>query len=165
MGANLPSAAFGAPRKTLEAALEALAGQPNLRVRRCSRFFKSAPQPPSDQPWFVNAVAELETALDPVALLDRLHDLEHRFGRARSVRNAPRVIDLDLLDYHGRVTAPDERPRLPHPRMAERLFVLLPLADIAPDWRHPGSGLTAVELASCLPDGQDIEPMDKGPGM
>ena len=161
MGANLPSAAFGTPRKTLEAALANLAAQSDLQVLRCARFFRSAPQPPSDQPWYVNSVAELETALEPAALLERLHELESRFGRARSVRNAPRIIDLDLLDYHGRITAPDERPRLPHPRMAERLFVLLPLAEIAPHWRHPESGLTALELASRLSDGQEIEPMDE----
>ena len=83
-----------------------------------------------------------------------LHAVEAEFGRARAVPNAARVLDLDLLAYDDLVSQPGAWPLLPHPRMAERAFVLLPLADLAPDWRHPVLGRTARELAEALPPGQ-----------
>jgi 2-amino-4-hydroxy-6-hydroxymethyldihydropteridine diphosphokinase len=159
LGANLPSPRYGDPLDTCEAALEALS-RAGIRVRARSRWYRSAPVPPSDQPWFVNGVAEVETELDPVGLLALLHRIEEDFGRARRTRNEPRILDLDLLAYGDRVSAPGEEPALPHPRMAERAFVVLPLADLAPGWRHPVSGLTAAELAARLPSGQTAEPLE-----
>jgi len=159
LGANLEHPRYGAPRDTLEAALAALEAA-GVRVRRRSRWFRSAPVPVSDQPWFVNGVAELETDLEPAELLDLLHRIEADFGRARRVRNEARVLDLDLLAYHDRVSKPGETPLLPHPRLAERAFVVLPLRDLAPDWRHPVTGASARALAEALPPGQVTEPAE-----
>jgi 2-amino-4-hydroxy-6-hydroxymethyldihydropteridine diphosphokinase len=94
----------------------------------------------------------LETALDAVALLAHLHALELEFGRVRGMRNAARTLDLDLVDYDGqRRMPPQPAPALPHPRMDARAFVLLPLAEIAPAWRHPQSGVGVAELIAGLP--------------
>ena len=159
IGANLDHPAHGDPRSTCEAALAFLA-RPDLIVKRRSRWYRSAPVPVSDQPWFVNAVVELETALTPEALLQRLHGVEAQFGRVRHARDEARVLDLDLLAYHDLVRPSDRPPQLPHPRLAARAFVVLPLAELAPAWRHPESGETVAALCAALPPGQDIEPMD-----
>ena len=159
LGANLDHPRFGPPRQTLEAALAALQHGGVTVVAR-SRWFRSAPVPPSDQPWFVNGVASVETGLSPASLLALLHEIEADFGRARHRRNEARVLDLDLIAYHGRVSGPGESPVLPHPRLAERAFVVLPLADVAPDWRHPVSGLSAAKLAGALDPTDTAEPLD-----
>ena len=149
LGANLPSMA-GAPAETLRAALARLGGE-GVTVRAVSSFYNTKAWPDPTDPPFVNAVAAVATGLPPDALLAALHRVEAAFGRSRSVKNAPRSLDLDLLDYDGRIEAGP--PILPHPRIGERDFVLRPLAEIAPDWRHPVSGLTAGELLSRLADG------------
>ena len=115
--------------------------------------------PPSDQPWFVNGVAEVTTALEPRALLERLHGVEATFGRIRARANEARVLDLDILAYGRRVSAPGECPVLPHPRLAERAFVVLPLFELEPDWRHPVSGLSARDMAARLSAGQTARPL------
>ena len=120
-----------------------------------SRWYRSQPVPPSDQPWYVNGVAVVETRLAPAALLTALLLLETRFGRRRSVPNAARTLDLDLLDYDGRQCA-SERLTLPHPHLHERRFVLAPLAEIAPDWRHPRLGVSAKELVCRLTPGGPV---------
>src|SRR5262249_27070347 len=135
LGANLPSA-VGPPVVTLQAALDRLASVQILTLQR-SRWFVSRPEPPSDQPWYVNGVARISTGLDPADLLAALHRVEAAFGRVRGVANAARTLDLDLLAYGDRVEQPPQdpahpRPILPHPRLAERAFVLLPLAEVAP---------------------------------
>jgi 2-amino-4-hydroxy-6-hydroxymethyldihydropteridine diphosphokinase len=147
LGANLPSPA-GAPAETLTAALAAL-GREGVRPVAVSRFYRSPAEPPSGQPDFVNAVARVETALGPAALLECLHAVEAAFGRARGAANAARTLDLDLLDWHGVVSGGS--PVLPHPRLQGRGFVLVPLAEIAPDWRHPVSRRSIGELVSALP--------------
>ncbi len=158
LGANLPSA-VGEPRASLEAALVELA-RDGVRVVARSRWYRSAPVPRADQPDYVNAVALVETALNPRDLLALLHRIEQKFGRVRGVPNAARTLDLDLLAYGDRVSEGGEgAPVLPHPRLHERAFVLLPLAEIAPDWRHPQLGRTARELAAALPPGQDAAPL------
>ena len=142
MGANLPHPTFGSPQRTLQAALDELERR-GVQVLRVSPWYRTAPVPASDQPWFVNAVAELATELPADALLAVLHDVEQRFGRVRTVPNAARLIDLDLLDYLGEIASGGPgRATLPHPRMTGRAFVLRPLADLAPDWRHPVTGAT-----------------------
>jgi 2-amino-4-hydroxy-6-hydroxymethyldihydropteridine diphosphokinase len=155
LGANLPSAA-GAPPATLAAALTALAEAGVGLVRR-SPWYRSAPLPAGDQPWYVNGVASVATSLGPSELLAVLHRVEARFGRIRRTRNEPRPLDLDPLDYDGRLR--QEPPVLPHPRLQERAFVLLPLRDVAPDWRHPASGAGLAQLIAALPPGQEIERM------
>jgi 2-amino-4-hydroxy-6-hydroxymethyldihydropteridine diphosphokinase len=120
-----------------------------------SPWYRTAPVPASDQPWYVNAVAEVASDLSADALLAELHAVEAAFGRARTVPNAARPIDLDLLDFHGQIAAGGPgRATLPHPRMTDRAFVLLPLADLAPEWRHPVSGLTVRALIEALPADQ-----------
>jgi 2-amino-4-hydroxy-6-hydroxymethyldihydropteridine diphosphokinase len=133
-----------------------------VKIARCSRFFRSAPVPPSDQPWFVNAVAAVDTDLSAGDLLALLHDIEAELGRTRRQRWEARVIDLDLLDYRSIVTGdspPQGEPVLPHPRLAERAFVLLPLKDVAPDWRHPVSHRSVDDLISGLHGDQMVIPL------
>ena len=136
LGANLPSP-VGPPEATLRAALDMLA-QRGAIPENVSGFYRTPAWPDAADPTFVNAVSSLTTQLPPTELLELLHEVETRFGRKRSAKNAPRTLDLDLLDYAGMVqTGP---PMLPHPRLEARPFVLVPLRDIASDWRHPVSG-------------------------
>lgn len=153
VGANLPSTA-GTPFETCAAGVAQLAAH-GVKVRVQSPWYESAPVPVSDQPWFINGVVAVETELDPAALLGLLHETEARFGRVRTVANAARPLDLDLLAYNDIVRSQDA-PLLPHPRLHERAFVLLPLRDVAPGWRHPKLGLTAAELAAALPAGAGV---------
>jgi 2-amino-4-hydroxy-6-hydroxymethyldihydropteridine diphosphokinase len=102
-----------------------------------------------DQPPFINAAALLETSLEPHVLLDALLAIEQHAGRVRAERNGPRTLDLDLLHMDG-VQLADERLVLPHPRIAERAFVLLPLAELAPDLQLPGQGRVAELLAAAI---------------
>jgi 2-amino-4-hydroxy-6-hydroxymethyldihydropteridine diphosphokinase len=155
IGGNLASLRFGAPLDTLTAALVALEAE-GIQVATRSAWYRTEPVPRSDQPWFVNAVASLTTHLAARDLLLKLQAVEGQFGRVRSERNAARVLDLDLLDYRGQVTETSSLV-LPHPRLHQRRFVLQPLAEIAPDWRHPLSGLTAEQLLSRLVAKQPIE--------
>jgi 2-amino-4-hydroxy-6-hydroxymethyldihydropteridine diphosphokinase len=161
LGANLPAADGTPPLETCRRAVEALKEVPELRVERVSRWYETAPVPPSDQPPFINGVVRAEGTLAPEPLLAALHRIESRFGRVRSVPNAPRPLDLDLIDWHGmiRTAAP---PFLPHPRCHERAFVLAPLHDVAPDWRHPRLGRSAAELLAAL-SAQDIRPLADRP--
>lgn len=164
LGANLSSDRWGPPKETLSAALTALEGD-GVRVSARSRWYRSAPFPVSDQPWYVNGVAALETALPPAPLLALLRDVERQFGRVPAERWAARVIDLDLLAYRDVVSAPAEAPGspvLPHPELHARAFVLLPLAEVAPEWRHPLLGRTAAELMRELPPGQRVEVLPAG---
>jgi 2-amino-4-hydroxy-6-hydroxymethyldihydropteridine diphosphokinase len=153
LGANLPSERFGPPRATLQAALDLLSAG-GLTVANRSSWYESAPVPASDQPWFINAVVRLDDAPEPARLLALLHELEAELGRVRSVANAPRAVDLDLLDADGRVSEAASWPELPHPRLHARAFVLMPLKEIAPDWRHPANGTHIDALLAALPSGQ-----------
>ena len=149
LGANLP-AADGTPAVDIcRHAAASLDGVAGLRLQAVSRLYETEPVPPSDQPPFINAVALLSGKVDPAALLRALHRLEAAFGRRRTVVNAARTLDLDIVAMGNLVrTAPD--PVLPHPRMHERAFVLAPLLDVAPDWRHPSTGRSARELLAAL---------------
>jgi 2-amino-4-hydroxy-6-hydroxymethyldihydropteridine diphosphokinase len=162
IGANLPST-VGAPAKTIAAAIERLAECG--RVTAHSALYRTAPVGYVDQPAFVNAAVLLETELAPLPLLDALLGIERSFGRDRAAGppKGPRTLDLDLLLYkRGRLCEPaddlvvDEPGlTLPHPAMHQRRFVLAPLGEIAPEWRHPVLRRTIAELLAGLPQEDD----------
>ena len=155
IGGNLESAQFGPPCDTLTAALAALK-EKRIRILTRSGWYRTEPVPRSDQPWFVNAVVSLATELGAKDLLNALQATERQFGRVRGELNAPRILDLDILDYQGEVMDTTSLV-LPHPRLHERRFVLIPIAEIAPDWRHPILELTAVQLLAPLSSEQRIQ--------
>ncbi|MBM3117280.1 2-amino-4-hydroxy-6-hydroxymethyldihydropteridine diphosphokinase [Jeongeupia naejangsanensis] len=142
LGANL-----GDPARQLDAAVDALALLPESRLIAVSDYYRSAPVGYADQPDFHNAVARVTTTLAAPALLDALLGIETGLGRHRSFRNAPRTLDLDLLLY-GDATLHLPQLNVPHPRMHERAFVLLPLLEIAPDVVIPGFGPAKDGLAA-----------------
>lgn len=150
LGSNL-----AAPREQLESALAALGALPDTRVLRVSSFYRTAPVGYAGQPDFINAVAAIETRLAPRVLLEGLLDIERRHGRIRTVPNAPRTLDLDLL-MQGDQQIDEPGLTLPHPRMHERAFVMVPLAEIAPELAIPGRG-TAADLAQALVGSQRVE--------
>lgn len=152
LGSNLDD-----PRVQVERGFAVLAALPNTVVRARSRLYRTPPWGLVDQPDFINAAARLETTLAPRELLDALLAVETRAGRVRGARNGPRILDLDLLLYGDHaINEPDLV--VPHPRLHERAFVLLPLVDIAPDLEVPGQGRVAellehVDTAGCVPIG------------
>ena len=154
IGSNLAASRAKTPLETAEAGLNAL-GRAGIPVAARSGWYLSEPVPVSDQPWFANAAVIVESNLAPLALLDRLQAIEADFGRVRTVRNAPRTLDLDLL-AHDSALCDTEALTLPHPRLHERRFVLAPLCEIAPTWHHPHFGLSATELLARLPLGQRV---------
>ncbi len=150
LGSNL-SGHYDSPQRVLEAALEAMK-QAGIGLVSVSPFWRSQAWPDPSDPDYVNAVCLVRTDLAPGALLALLHGIEREFGRDRGVANAPRILDLDLIAY-GRLVSSE--PALPHPRAHERLFVMGPLAQIAPEWVHPVLGLTAGDLARVASVGRD----------
>ncbi|MFA7275347.1 MAG: dihydropteroate synthase [Pseudobdellovibrionaceae bacterium] len=157
LGANLPSA-FGCPRETFRRAILEM-GKCGVRVLAFSPMYLTAPVPVSDQPWYHNAVIAVQTSLSSRELLGILRGIESFFGRVRVSPNEPRVLDLDILAYHNEiVNMPDLV--IPHPRMEGRAFVLYPLRDIAPGWRHPSSGRVIEQLVAQLTAGQHIRKVE-----
>ncbi len=151
LGANLDD-----PAAQVNAAIAELDRLPGTRLVARSSLVASSPVGYVDQPDFINAVAQVETALAPRALLNALLELEQRHGRVRSFHNAPRTLDLDLLLY-GDARFHEDGLTLPHPRMTERAFVLLPLLEIAPHIVIPGLGRAADYLAAC--SSQRVQPL------
>ncbi|WP_170333877.1 2-amino-4-hydroxy-6-hydroxymethyldihydropteridine diphosphokinase [Ruegeria arenilitoris] len=178
LGANL-NLRDNEPSVTLRQAIDALERQ-GVVIRRVSRFFETPCFPAGAGPDYVNAAALIETDLDPNGLLELLHRVEHEFGRAREQRWGMRTLDLDLVCWEDLVlpdqaeykrwfnlaadqqsqVAPDQLI-VPHPRLQDRAFVLVPMADIAPDWRHPVLDLTVTEMIARLPaeDVSAVTPM------
>ncbi len=164
IGANLANPPYGSPRATCGAALVALA-ETGVAVARRSPWYRTAPVPPSAQPWFVNGVVHVETDINPLELLNILLEIEVRFGRRRGAPNAPRVLDMDILAFDDLTIRSDDTISVPHPRMHQRAFVLFPLRDLCPEWRHPDSGHAIAELIAALPPDQAAEPMADGEGV
>lgn len=147
LGSNL-----GDPRQQVLDAMDALAQLPGTRLLQRSSLYRTPPWGVLEQPPFINAAVELDTTLSPHALLDALLAIEQRAGRVRAERNGPRTLDLDLLHVEG-VQLHDPRLTLPHPGLAGRPFVLLPLCDIAPTLRPSGQATVIDLLARLDPSG------------
>ena len=158
IGANLAPDGYATLREGCEAAIAGLC-ELGIDVLAVSPWYETAPVPVSDQPWFNNAVIAATTAMTAPDALVALHSIEAGFGRVRTVRNAARVLDLDLLDYGGQ-TYDDDNITIPHPRLHERAFVLLPMRDVAPGYTHPVSGRGIDGLIAALPDDQQIRKAD-----
>jgi 2-amino-4-hydroxy-6-hydroxymethyldihydropteridine diphosphokinase len=156
LGSNLPGA-FGSSEALLEAVVEALR-EAGLRVIAVSQPWSSAAWPDPGDPPFVNRVALVETDSQAESVMGELLRIERAFGRDRTARNAPRTLDLDLIDHDGELLDALDLV-LPHPRAHERRFVMGPLAEIAPAWCHPVLGATAEELAATAMVGRDAEPL------
>ena len=139
---------MGNPNAQVLQAFAELGSMPHSTLLVCSSLYWSAPVGLEDQPYFINAVAEIETTLNPYALLSKMQQIEAVHGRTRSIMNGPRTLDLDLLFYDDLVLA-DEKLTLPHPQMHKRAFILLPLIEISPNCSIPGYGLARRCLANC----------------
>jgi len=147
LGSNLQQ-----PQQQVTTALREIAELPQTTLVRQSSLYRTAPVGYDEQPDFINAVVEVETSLKPVELLHAIQQIENQHGRERPFPNAPRVLDLDLLLYNNTVMDTNELT-LPHPRMHERGFVLLPLAEIAPDLTLPKYGSVADLAQTCMDQG------------
>ncbi len=147
LGSNL-----GYREKNMTAALDLLAADPRIRLEATSSLYQTAPVGNTEQPFFLNAAVSLTTTLTPLELLDLCLEVELRLGRVRTERWGPRTIDIDLLVYDAVVCLSD-RLTLPHPRLKERCFVLVPLAEIAP-YQPLVDGLTAIQLLAHCSDQQ-----------
>jgi len=155
LGCSLPGS-YPSREALLEAAIDALALE-GLAVAARSSWWTSAAWPDPAAPAYLNGVVLVETEAAAGEVLAALHRIETRFGRVRAEANAPRTLDLDLI-AHGHVVL-DGAVVVPHPRAHERLFVMGPLAEIAPTWRHPLSGRTAADLAAAASVGADATPL------
>jgi 2-amino-4-hydroxy-6-hydroxymethyldihydropteridine diphosphokinase len=147
LGSNLED-----PARQVSCALREIDALAGVRLIRASSLYRTAPVGYDNQPDFINAVAEIETSAEPLQLLHTLLDLETSHGRERPFPNAPRVLDLDLLIYDALIMNTPEL-NLPHPRMHERGFVLLPLSEIAPALEIPGQGIIYELARKCLDQG------------
>ncbi len=145
LGSNL-----GDRASNLERAIEALS-EIGVRVLRRSSIYETEPVDFLAQPWFLNCVVEAETSLAPRQLLEELQATERKLGSRKLVPRGPRIIDLDILFYEAAVIH-EAGMEIPHPRLAERRFVLVPLAELAPEFRHPVLRKTAAELLSATQD-------------
>ena len=154
LGANLTPVGYLNLRAGCEAALVALKEE-GVFLQQISNWYETAPVPISDQPWYLNAVALATTSGDAAMTLAALHRIESRFGRVREIRNEARVLDMDLLDFDGQSNK-DPSLMLPHPRMHQRAFVLLPLRELSPKWCHPVSGILIDDLIAQMPSCQKI---------
>jgi 2-amino-4-hydroxy-6-hydroxymethyldihydropteridine diphosphokinase len=156
LGSSL-AGGFASREALLEAALDDFPAA-GLKLLKRSAWWRSASWPDPEQPDYLNGLSLVETALSPRQTLAALRRIEAAFGRRRDLANAPRTLDLDLI-AHGRAVLDEPDLILPHPRAHERLFVMGPLAEIAPEWRHPLLGETAAELARKASVGADAEPV------
>ena len=146
-GSNLSSELFGNPIENCIKAVEIL--KTKFKVEKISKFYKTEPIPKSSQSWFINGVVSIKTDYKPIHVLEHLMQIENSFKRIRGIKNDPRVIDLDLISYNDIVLNSKELV-LPHPRMHERKFVLMPICDINEEWIHPVLKKKAKNLLKTL---------------
>ncbi len=156
IGANLPGLDGSTPIETCRAAVPLLSALPELSFVAVSQWYRTASVPRADLPDYCNGVIRLHGEVDPESLLRQLHAIEARFGRVRSEPDAPRTLDLDIIDLNGLIRAAPA-PVLPHPRAHLRAFVLRPILDVAPAWRHPALRQSVATLLADLPP-QNIQP-------
>ena len=159
IGSNIAAMGLVSPEATIRAAIDLL-DDFGITLVKLSKFYLTSPVPASNQPWFVNCVAQIETFLSPFECMANLHRLEYAFQRVRSVPNASRTLDLDLLDYNGLVIGNQSMLRLPHPRINERAFVLFPLSDICSNWVSPLDGSKIEDLINKLSIDDTIKPLN-----
>ena len=156
IGANLVPDGYVSLHEALEDAVAHLSAT-SLHLLRRSDWFVTTAVPASDQPNFLNAVLAMESPVSALETLRILHEREASFGRTRTTMNEARVLDLDLLSY-GQSVIDNETITVPHPRLSVRSFVLMPWAQIAPDWRHPVSQVTIADMLEALPSEQKRPP-------
>lgn len=156
LGANLPGS-HGTPEETLTRAMASIVIN-NIKILARSRIWISEPVPKSDQPEYRNAVLSIETHYKPEVLMQVLQTIERDFGRSRLYKNEARILDIDILAYKN-VVIEEGDLQLPHPRLHERAFVLYPMREIAPGWRHPSMGMSVNEMIESMPQGQIIRPL------
>jgi 2-amino-4-hydroxy-6-hydroxymethyldihydropteridine diphosphokinase len=161
IGANLPGPQGLSPMETCLAAVGHLRAIAGLRFVALSPWYRTTAIPRAAQPDYCNAVIRLDGVIEPAALLAQLHTIEALYGRERGERNAPRTLDLDLIDLNGTIRA-TPAPILPHPRAHLRAFVLRPILDVAPGWRHPVLRQNVATLLAELPP-QNIQPWSEEP--
>ncbi|MEE2705199.1 MAG: 2-amino-4-hydroxy-6-hydroxymethyldihydropteridine diphosphokinase [Pseudomonadota bacterium] len=157
-GANLNSH-VGSPMVTIKSAISALQSRGIIFVKY-SRFFETTPVPPSNNRNYINSVAIIETQMNPYELLNACHEVELMYGRERSYKNSPRTIDIDILAYNN-IVIKNRKIQIPHPRLHEREFVMIPLGEIAPNWKHPFLNISISELISNLETNNKVFPLDE----
>lgn len=153
LGSNL-----GSREENLRGAIAVLP-QADVRVARISSIYETEPVDFVDQPWFLNCVVEGETQLPPLELLHVLREIESRLGSKKEFAKGPRLLDIDILVY-GDATIHTPELQVPHPRMTRRRFVLAPLAELAPELRHPSWNATAAEMLARLADPSRVRQLD-----
>jgi 2-amino-4-hydroxy-6-hydroxymethyldihydropteridine diphosphokinase len=154
LGSNL-----GDSVRNIEGAIERLSSSSGIRVTKRSSMYRTAPLGMTDQPRFVNSAVEIDTTLSAHELLTRVLDIEREFGRERTVRNGPRTLDIDIVFYDD-VLVKEPELEIPHPRMGGRRFVLQPLAELCPDFRHPVTQQSVRELLDTV-SGQDVQTLNE----
>lgn len=154
LGANL-SGEYGSPLECLAKIPEFLQKK-GIQTVNSSNVWKSAPVPISDQPWYHNAIIEIDTDKSPQELLTIIAEIEVKMGRVRNQKNEARIIDIDIISYNDEIIVLNNL-NIPHERMSERAFVLFPLQEISPDWQHPATQKKIKELIEELPSGQEIK--------
>jgi len=151
LGSNL-SGSMGDPQQQIQTALEKISDHPEIHELNTSSFYRTSPVGPQDQPEFINAVAQAKTSLTPLALLDYLQQIENEHDRERKEHWGARTLDLDILIF-GQQSIHNTRLIIPHPRIEERAFVLVPLIELEPNFCSASGKSTADLLAKCSDQG------------